>query len=134
MKNFSDTNKNLVAIIGAIVAAAGTFLPFVNASLLGMSQSVQLIGTGFGWIVLIGALLGFFAGMANWGWLMLLSGAVDFAVVLIGYSRVINSDYGDEFTNMFVNSVTQRGVGFYVILVGSLLLILAFFFRNKREY
>ena len=75
MKNFSDTNKNLVAIIGAIVAAAGTFLPFVNASLLGMSQSVQLIGTGFGWIVLIGALLGFFAGMANWGWLMLLSGA-----------------------------------------------------------
>ena len=133
MKNFSDTNKNLIAIIGSIVVAAGTFLPFADASFLGMSQSLPLINTGFGWIVIIGALVGLFAGMANLGWLMLLSGVVDFAVALIGYSRMINSDYGDEFTNMFVSSVVQRGVGLYVVIAGSLLLVVAFFFRYIRR-
>jgi len=134
MKNFSDKNKNLVAIIGAIVVAVGTFLPFINASFLGMSQSVTLISTDFGWIVMIGALLGLIAGMVNLGWLMLLSGTLNFAVALISYSRVINSDYGDEFSNMFISSIVQRGIGFYVIIVGAVLLIIAFFFRNIKRY
>lgn len=131
MKNLSGNNKNALAIAASVVMAVGTFLPFVKASFLGMSQSLVLTSTFFGWIILILAGIGLIAGYINSGWMMLISGGLSFATALAGYTSIMNSDTGDEFTNMFVNSIVQRDAGFYVIVSGAALLILANFFRDK---
>ena len=132
MKNLDGKNKNIAAIIGSVLIAIGAFLPLLKFSFLGFSRTVSLSQTKYLWIFLVLAVFGLIAGWADLKLVMVLSGAGSLAAVFLVYSYVLKTmDTGHEITNMITNSLIQRDAGFYVMIFGSIILLLSVFFGKK---
>lgn len=116
----------LIGIIGGLLGAIGTFLPFISAKNGIVSVSISLLGgeesTVEGWIIMIASLFGLAAGLIhNKGYEIggIICGAVAFLLPIPVWVECNNS--ADE---VGVGSISVQ-IGFWFIILGALMIVFA---------
>ncbi len=117
---------NFIAMAAAIILGISTFLPFASAKAFGLSQSINLFQGGDAVFFIIVAVLALIFAIPG----------LDIGVIIMGAISVIlffieNSAFSSAM------SFVKRDIGFYALLVGSLLMVAAGIIgivqRQKRQ-
>ena len=118
----------IIGLAGGIVYALGAFLPYVTVSFLGASQSMSIKdGGGITWVViLVLGLAGAAVSFTRKPIPVIGVGAASLAFALLGLSKFKSSfDSASTVTKKLVENMMSYGVGFYFLLIGPAVLIIA---------
>ena len=123
----SSFSVKLLCILSAALAGASTLLPYVSApvSLFGTTVSVKLIDSWEGYLVV---------GIAAFALLLALFGRYIFSLaggfasltvfIIENYNLPSGLDTGNQTVNQIARSTLTNDAGYYVLLAGSVALIL----------
>ena len=111
---------NVFGIIATAITAIGAFLPF--ASVMGLSVNYS---AGDGVIVIIVCVVALILALCKLDLGLLICGIVNLAVIV--YDGFINW----EKATVALGNIVQRGLAIWVVLIGSILMIVSFFTRKK---
>lgn len=121
----SEINKkvNIIGLVGSILILICVFLPFAKASVYGFSASVTLMDGSDGKLFLAIAILGAIFSFMNKKIPVLIVGVVSclFTVIEI-------SSFADK-----ASYNLEKGAGFWVMVIGSIVLLVAGILGKKKE-
>ena len=129
----SKDNKNYLGILAGIAIAVSVFLPFVGMNVLGTKASVSLIDYTAGIIVLAIAAVGIIFSVLGINIVVAIGGAASLIFFLIqNYS--IGREIDNELYTGIAKALLDKGIGYYLLLGGSVVLLLAGIFgiRSKK--
>ncbi len=128
----NSTKMNAYALIGFVIIAISVFLPYMKVSFWGMSESVKLIDGSDGKIILVVAIVGaVLAYLKNNKGTTICAGAC-LAVLLL---EEINfaSEAKESGMGALVKDTISRQFGFYLLLVGSIFVLVNGILRIKKN-
>ena len=118
------SKMNIIGIIAGAVIILATFLPFVSVSLLGTTASQSLMDGGDGIIYIAVAALGILFACLGKNIIVGIAGVISLILFFIENSSL--NDIGkDAYLGELASSLVQKGAGYYLILIGSIALIVA---------
>ena len=123
------TKKN-ICIIACIIIAVSAFLPYLSASFLGASLSKSLIDGGDGIFVIIIAAIALLCTFKEKYVPVIVCGAASLALFFLENTNIENNMRG---ANDFARAMLQKGTGYYLLLGGSIaLIVFAFMARSEK--
>ncbi len=121
----SSFSAKLLCILSAAIAGISTLLPYVSVPVLGATVSVKLIDSWEG--VLVMGIVAFALLLALFGRYIfsLVGGFASLTVFIIeNYNLPSGLDTGNQTVNQIARSTLTNDAGYYVLLAGSVALIL----------
>ncbi len=129
----SKDNKNYLGILAGIAIAVSAFLPFVSVDMLGIKASVSLIDYKAGIIVLALAAIGIVFSVFGVNIVVAIDGGLSTLLFLFENYAIGREVDSDLYTGI-AKARLDKGIGYYMLLAGSVILLLAGIFgiRNKK--
>lgn len=129
----SKDNKNYLGILAGIAIAVSAFLPFVSVDMLGMKASVTLMDYTAGIIVLAIAAIGIVFSVFGINIIVAIDGGIAILLFLFENYSIGREIDNDLYTGI-AKALLDKGIGYYLLLAGSIILLLAGIFgiRNKK--
>ena len=129
----SKDNKNYMGILAGIAIAVSAFLPFVSVDMLGIKASVSLIDYKAGIIVLALAAIGIVFSVFGINIVVAIDGGLSTLLFLFENYAIGREVDSDLYTGI-AKALLDKGIGYYMLLAGSVILLLAGIFgiRNKK--
>lgn len=118
------SKMNMIGIIAGAVVALATFLPFVSVSVFGTSISQSLMDGGDGIIYLIVAAVAIVCAALGFNIVVIITGMISLILFFIENSS-LKDVTSDSYLGELASSLIQKGAGYYLILIGSIALIVA---------
>ncbi len=118
------SKMNIIGIIAGAVVALAAFLPFVSVSFFGTTMSKSLMNGGDGILYLIVAALAILFACLGKNIIVGITGVISLVLFFIENSS-LNDVAKDDYLGELASSLVQKGAGYYLILIGSIALIVA---------
>ena len=118
-------SKKGLCIFASLVIGISVFFPYLSASFLGSTMSKALIDATDGYIILAIAAVGLLASVFEKYILSLVAGAASLIAFFIENGSLSKGMAGmDSLSAELAKSMLQNGMGYYLLLIGSIALIL----------
>lgn len=136
MQNNRNYTIKIIGIISAIAVGISVLFPFLKMTVLGTTMGISL-SDGNAWIeVAIIAILGLvFSCLENY-YVTIASGIAGIAYTIYKLSqasKIMSNAKTSEFASNFVEQIIERGAGFYLLLLGSIGLLIVGILGPKRN-
>ncbi|MDY6071475.1 MAG: hypothetical protein ACLUF5_04105 [Clostridia bacterium] len=120
---FLKNNAKWIGLAGCALMIIGCFLPFATVSILGLSETIALSGTGaLGIILIITAIISGIVMLTKKSKLSLITTIIYALFVVLNIANA--SEYGDAFS---------YGIGLYVVIIGVIIAVVMPFFKSKQD-
>ena len=122
-----------MGILAGIAIAVSAFLPFVRVDMLGIKASVSLIDCQAGIIVLALAAIGIVFSVFGINIVVAIDGGLSTLLFLFENYAIEREVDSDLYTGI-AKALLDKGIGYYMLLAGSVILLLVGIFeiRNKK--
>ena len=120
---FLKNNAKWIGLAGCALMIIGCFLPFATVSILGLSETIALSGTGaLGIILIITAIISGIVMLTKKSKLSLITTIIYALFVVLNIANA--SEDGDAFS---------YGIGLYVVIIGVIIAVVMPFFKSKQD-
>ena len=120
---FLKNNAKWIGLAGCALMIIGCFLPFATVSILGLSETIALSGTGaLGIILIITAIISGIVMLTKKSKLSLITTIIYALFVVLNIANA--SEYGDAFSYC---------IGLYVVIIGVIIAVVMPFFKSKQD-
>lgn len=120
---FLKNNAKWIGLAGCALMIIGCFLPFATVSILGLSETIALSGTGaLGIILIITAIISGIVMLTKKSKLSLITTIIYALFVVLNIANA--SEYGDAFS---------YGIRLYVVIIGVIIAVVMPFFKSKQD-
>lgn len=120
---FLKNNAKWIGLAGCALMIIGCFLPFATVSILGLSETIALSGTGaLGIILIITAIISGIVMLTKKSKLSLITTIIYALFVVLNIANA--SENGDAFS---------YGIGLYVVIIGVIIAVVMPFFKSKQD-
>lgn len=122
--NGSKTKKkNIPELVSTAVVALSVFLPY--ASIWGISKS--LIQGADGIVIIVFAIIGVICSLLNKHIGVIVAGGLSLGMFLLEEASIRSGEYGE-----LVSSMLTRGGGYYLLIIGSIAMIITAIIAKKK--
>lgn len=114
------SKPNIIGIVAGVLAILCTFLPYVKASFLGLSESESLIGGGDGVFFIILGILAIVFSVLNKEKIFI---GVAVATCLLTIFEIV--DFNNQVDENILGDIIEKGFGYYLMIIAAIVMAAA---------